>query len=424
MPRLEQCVESIEAAYARLGHQVGWRFLAGPRRTLTADTRFAFITLNPGGTHEDPAHPRSSSEDGNAYWIESWKGYPVGTAPLQFQVQELFARIARIVGATEPARDFVETRVLMAHFIPFRSPNLDSLHRRTESIAYAHQLWSRILAVWTPRTILTIDRETFKNLYRIISDRSAALPADRRFPTGWGNYTAETSRFLVGARSDEVVTLARLPHLSRFHLMSKEACRQPIQEFLDYVYAPGSQEAVKVTSSSTTSPEDRRQRTPTHRGRRIPRDADDTDEQGRTRRGDSTMFEHFRDHIQAEHVRAAYDHFLWKPHFALIPKWSGKPSGKRSVAFTRSGEPKGGYYSFIVNRSHLRFYIRKPAWCDEWTEQQDALEARFRERFVDNTGGEWCVDVYSIDDVQFLETLSKNTPYPLRRDLASREVRG
>ena len=73
LPSLEQCVESIEAAYARLGHQLGWRFLVGPRRTFTADTRFAFITLNPGGKHENLAHPRSSSENGSAYWIESWK---------------------------------------------------------------------------------------------------------------------------------------------------------------------------------------------------------------------------------------------------------------------------------------------------------------------------------------------------------------
>ena len=126
------------------------------------------------------------------------------------------------------------------------------------------------------------------------------------------------------------------------------------------------------------------------------------------------MFGLFRDHIQAQDVRAAYDYFHQEPLFGLVPKWSGKPSGKRSVAFTRSGEPRGGYYSFIVNRSHLRFYIRKPAWCDEWSDQRDALETRFGERFSENTGGEWCVDVTSVNDVRFLESLSRSTPYPLR----------
>ena len=91
-PSLEQCVESIDAAYERLGHRLGWRFLAGPRRTFTDRARFGFITLNPGGTHEDPEHPRSSSENGSAYWIESWKGYPPGTAPRCFRHQVLVKR--------------------------------------------------------------------------------------------------------------------------------------------------------------------------------------------------------------------------------------------------------------------------------------------------------------------------------------------
>ncbi len=76
---LERRVESISAAYKRLG----WRFLAGPGRTFTSRTAFALITLNPGGAREDPDHLRTSSENGSAYWIESWKGYPPGTAPLQ-----------------------------------------------------------------------------------------------------------------------------------------------------------------------------------------------------------------------------------------------------------------------------------------------------------------------------------------------------
>ena len=156
-PPLERCVESIDAAYRRFGHRLGWRFLAGPRRTFTPRTQFAFITLNPGGAHEDPDHPRSSSESGSAYWIESWKGHPPGTAPLQFQVQELFARIITVVGASESPRAFVENRVLIAHFVPFRSPSLDTLHRRRESITFARQFWADILAEWIPRTILTIE---------------------------------------------------------------------------------------------------------------------------------------------------------------------------------------------------------------------------------------------------------------------------
>ena len=238
-PSLEHCVESIEAEYARLGHQLGWRFLAGPRRTFTASTRFAFITLNPGGTHEDPAHPRASSENGSAYWIEYWKGHSAGTESLQRQVQELFARIARIIDVNESPRALVETRVLTAYFVPFRSPNCNELHRPRESIAFACRLWSGILAAWTPRVVLTIGQKTFGNLSRIISDRATALVDQQQFPTGWGDCTAEACRFQM-PECEEVVTLARLPHLSQFRLMSRDACRQPIQKFLNYVFARGS----------------------------------------------------------------------------------------------------------------------------------------------------------------------------------------
>ena len=57
----ERRVESISATYTRLG----WRFLAGPQRTLTFRAPFALITLNPGGARENPDHPRTSSEKGS-----------------------------------------------------------------------------------------------------------------------------------------------------------------------------------------------------------------------------------------------------------------------------------------------------------------------------------------------------------------------
>ena len=129
-PTLDDCGQRIDAKYNELGHSLGWRFLGGPRRTFNGSTLFAIITLNPGGYAEDPAHPRLSSEAGSSYWIESWRGRRSGAAPLQRQVQELFVRIAGIVGATESAREFVESHVLVAHFVPFRSPKGAALLRR------------------------------------------------------------------------------------------------------------------------------------------------------------------------------------------------------------------------------------------------------------------------------------------------------
>lgn len=42
---LKRRVESINAAHTRLGHRLGWRFLAGPRRTFASRDPFALVTL-------------------------------------------------------------------------------------------------------------------------------------------------------------------------------------------------------------------------------------------------------------------------------------------------------------------------------------------------------------------------------------------
>ena len=90
-------VAEIRAAYARLGHRRGWRFLVTPRRTLASDAKVAFLTQNPGGKESDPTHGEASCEAGSAYIHEQWVGFPPGAAPLQrhqrvFVVQFPFER--------------------------------------------------------------------------------------------------------------------------------------------------------------------------------------------------------------------------------------------------------------------------------------------------------------------------------------------
>ena len=414
-PSLEHCVESIDEAYKRLGHRLGWRFLAGSRRTFTDRARFGFITLNPGGTHEDPEHPRSSSENGSAYWIESWKGCPPGTAPLQRQIQELFNRIVRVVGASEPARDFVETRVLMAHFVPFRSLSLERLHRPGESIAWARQFWSDILAAWTPWTILTIDRETFKNLHGIISDGPAELVAQRQFPTGWGRYTAQATRFRMPER-EEILTLARLPHLSRFHLMSSETCRQPVQEFLSYVYAPDRQVPVTKEPSPITHPEDRRQRPQQHLERDTPRDLDASvphqiysgshSPDGTPRLSGidgADLYPEWEAHLQDLQARAAFCLLvdLAASSFRLVLSFRRKGVAKTCCLHDQSaGRAKPPPYAFIVNKSWVKFYFRLP----EVRSGRDRLKRDFDSFDDGNSKGEWTVKLRTENDVRRLLT--------------------
>lgn len=402
---LERCVESINAAYTRLGHRLGWRFLAGPRRTFASRAPFALITLNPGGAREDPGHPRTSSENGSAYWIESWKGHPPGTAPLQLQFQELFARLVPIVDTSESPRAFVENRVLVAHFVPFRSPSLAALHRRSESIAFAHRFWAELLAEWIPRTILTIDRVTFKNLRGIILNRPAEVVAHRRFPTGWGHYTAEVFRFRVSKRG-ETVTLARLPHLSRFRLMSNEACRQPLQDFLDYVCAPDHQAAVPHHSHARrprlrSAPRTPREASPRRRIDSVSHSRLGTSLQLAGIEG-AELYPEWEAHIENRRARAAFrllvDIAASLPH--LVLSFRKKGALKTCRLHDRSGQRPRLPYSFIVNRSWIKFYFR----FREVRAGKDALKRDFDSFEDGNSKGEWTVRLRTEEDVRLLLT--------------------
>jgi hypothetical protein len=131
--------------------------------------------------------------------------------------------------------DFVDTRVMSAYFVPFRSPSIAALPFRKESLRFAVGLWRGIFTSWVPRLIVTIDNESFREIARILSSRPGANKIDtRRFPTGWGNYEADVVR-LSGVREDVPIAIARLPHLSRFQLFGNPARAPQPHAFLEYL---------------------------------------------------------------------------------------------------------------------------------------------------------------------------------------------
>jgi hypothetical protein len=231
----DESVASIEEAYLRLGHTLGWRFLTGPRATLSSRAEIGFITLNPGGDSESADHPRASCEAGNAYLTETWGSNAPGGAPLQRQVQMLFSQLANKVGHDGSLIEFMDTEVMSAYFIPFRSPSLDALPHRKESLRFAISLWEGVFSSWLPRLILTIDNDSFREIVNIFSGRPNAHTIDaRRFPTGWGDYQADVLR-LSGVRDDGSVAIARLPHLSRFQLFGNPTRVIQLDAFLEYI---------------------------------------------------------------------------------------------------------------------------------------------------------------------------------------------
>jgi hypothetical protein len=232
---LEQNVASIQDAYLRLGHTLGWRFLTGPKVTLSGVANIAFITLNPGGSSEPVDHPQASCENGNAYLTETWPGSAPGAAPLQRQVQMLFTQLKSKRHDNRSLAEFMDTEVMSAYFIPFRSPSIAALPFRKESLRFARSLWGGIFASWLPRLVITIDNQSFEAIVGIFSTRPHLRVTDRRrFPTGWGAYEADAIR-LSGLGDDGAVTIVRLPHLSRFQLFGNPARAPQLGALLDYL---------------------------------------------------------------------------------------------------------------------------------------------------------------------------------------------
>jgi hypothetical protein len=229
MPLFDKCCADIDEEYVRLGHTIGWRFLSGPKDTLKPFAEVAFITLNPGGTFDPPGHPRESQEAGSAYRVESWNGMPPGQSKLQVQVCTMFELLAKRLGGIDHRGLMDET--LVGHFIPFRSPDYESLQSKTDSLAFAVRLWGGIFDYIAPKTVITMDRLTFKHVRKMVKDRhSNLIETHIQIPTGWGEYKADIVRF---SSAGDGVTLIRLPHLSRFGIFTSNRCRQAVSRIVD-----------------------------------------------------------------------------------------------------------------------------------------------------------------------------------------------
>jgi hypothetical protein len=210
----------IAAAYGRLGHTMGWRFLMGPARTLGPHTRLAFVALNPGGGSDREYAPGVPSvERGNAFRpeIEEW---PAKHRSLQRQVCLLYQAVDRALG-------FGSWRTLMdeslaTNFCPFRCPAGDwnRLHRKVESIEFSELLWWQIFGIAQPRVIVCCGKQVGGHLRNALLRRGSHQVASMQLrQTGWGEQTYDLHRF----RSPEATTLlVDLPHLSRFRIFGRD----------------------------------------------------------------------------------------------------------------------------------------------------------------------------------------------------------
>src|SRR5262249_53319754 len=103
------------------------------------------------------------------------------------------------------------------------------LPRRRESLEFSRQLWASILNAWTPRLLITIGRDTYNVVAALLARNGATLIEHREWPTGWGHYVCESNRYTGH------VTLARLPHLSRFGLFNRPESAPQMDAFVSYL---------------------------------------------------------------------------------------------------------------------------------------------------------------------------------------------
>jgi hypothetical protein len=232
-PPFTSLVGEIEAAYERLGHQLGWRFLYSPARTLTPGIRLATVGTNPGGRKYEP--PSSSVEEGNAYRyvVETWPGGSAhGPNPLQQQIGLLYRELARRLPGASPGQLMDDT--LAANFCPFRSPSWGSLPRRAESIEFSRHLWRRILQVASPSALICLGKLPADELgATLVSVGARLVEGPEVGEVGWGAATYELSLYeSPSART----LLVRVPHPSRFAIFGR-AASQPAVDRITRVLA-------------------------------------------------------------------------------------------------------------------------------------------------------------------------------------------
>lgn len=111
---------------------------------------------------------------------------------------------------------------MIAYFIPFRSPDIKSLHARKESFGFAKNLWTQILINRETRLIICLGNEVRDYLMGIYRTNYKRF----NFKVGWGNIGAEIDFLDSGPK------ILKLPHLSRFRIFNREESKQYIDDLI------------------------------------------------------------------------------------------------------------------------------------------------------------------------------------------------
>ncbi|MBD2210084.1 hypothetical protein H6G27_09355 [Nostoc linckia FACHB-104] len=206
-------VAQIEDTYVGLNHQLGWRFLYSPSRTLTSNIPIFFAGLNPGGNLYEA--PKASVEEGNAYRVETWKDGHHNK--LQQQVCLLYEKIANKLETVN--RDTLMDNSLVTNFCPFRSSDWKSLPNRKFSEEFSRKLWFNILKNIYSSVFICLTDKTFKEFRNLLLQIGAVEQKSISQLTGWGDTTYKKTYLRHDSHN---VLMLGLPHLSRFSIIRDE----------------------------------------------------------------------------------------------------------------------------------------------------------------------------------------------------------
>lgn len=225
------CCQKIASKCSELEYEAGYRFLLCSKDLFNKETKILFLGLNPGVDKNDvtKVYSHESCEHGCAFFSEEWDGNPRGTQHLQVQVRSMLSELKSELGVQKSTETFANEDVLSAYFIPFRSSRLADLPKAKLAIQFSKELWKEIFVNWNPQIILSLGGDAAKEVTDILLAQGFVLKNREVIPSGWGKQTLEVITFSKG---DVVITLGKLLHLSQFKIFSRDACREPIRNFM------------------------------------------------------------------------------------------------------------------------------------------------------------------------------------------------
>ncbi len=195
-------------AYNKRNHPWGWTMFMSDRRTLL-EANIAFVGLNPGGNEFFEAQGIFQKDSYCPYRDESWADYPIGQAPLQKQVTQLFGYFGQ-----EPAQG------ICGNLVPFRSPAWKDLKDQKPALDLGERIWRKVFDIRPRPIIICMSHPVAYRLAKILGAEHIDNPA-----VGWGRITASRWQHADGM-------LIRLPHLSRFQLFGNAQRTRALEEIL------------------------------------------------------------------------------------------------------------------------------------------------------------------------------------------------